>query len=350
VSLEVGLIGSGNIADAHLPAFRNHEQLELTAVCDANPDAAATIAEEFDVDTWDDFETFVDEAPIDAVDITLPHNLHHPAAAAAIDAGLHVHVEKPLAVSMAEGRDLVDRADDADVTLMVGQMQRFDPRFRAAKQAVEDGRTGQIRHARVDGIQNLRDYADPPHWLYDGEAAGGGGIISVLIHKLDLLRYLLGEPTRACALGRTVDPAFEDAEDYAVGLIEFENGAIVDLFSAYSAADPPYGESMWLFGDDGVITAIPEEGAYHADSVRMSRRVADQPTGFEPLDPSDTLPTDDPFVNELRHFADCAETGREPLTSGRDNLGTLATVFALYESIEADGAWTEVASILEETP
>ena len=227
-------------------------------------------------------------------------------------------------------------------------MQRFQPGWRSLQEQLASGRLGILRHARLDAIQNLHDYAEPPHWLYDAEKAGGGALISILVHRLDLLRYLAGEVRRAIAWGRSVDPAFHGAEDYCVGLLEMDSGAIVDLFTTYSAAALPHGEGLWLFTDQAVVHSLPGEGVYERAVPRIAHREATRSgrafTDLE-LTPSE-LPSQDPFVNEILHFAACARDGNEPLSSGRDNLHTMATVFALYESMRRDGAAVDVASIL----
>ena len=333
--LDVGLIGAGNVSGAHLPAYRDRDELALAAVCDADEERARDVADEFDVDYWTDYGAFVAEAPVEAVDVTLPHALHAPVARAALEADLHVHVEKPFGVSMAECEALVALAEERDRRLMVGQMQRFAPEHRAVKRLVDEGALGPVRHARADGLQNLRDYAPPGHWLYDGSVAGGGGVISVLVHKLDLLRYFLGDVERVTAHARTADDAFSDAEDYCTGTLVFESGAMADFYSTYSAAGLPYGEAYWLFGDDAVVHALPAEGEY-GTTPRICYGEDGAGEAFEPVSPAD-LPTTDPFVNELLHFADCVAGSREPLTSGRDNLGTLATVLAIYESADRGG-------------
>ena len=342
MSIRTGLIGAGNIARAHLPAYRDHDALTLTGVCDADPSATEETASAFEVETWTDIDTFVREAPLDAVDITLPHHLHYPAARAALEADLHVHVEKPFAISMEECRELVALADERDRRLMVGQMQRFDPANRALFRLIERGDLGQLHHVRADGIQNLRDYAAPGHWLYDGKRAGGGGVISVLVHKIDLLRYFVGDAVRVAGIGKTTDDAFEAAEDYATVLVEFEGDVHGQFFSTYAAAGIPYGEAFWLYGEERVATSLPRTGEY-GGTPAISQ--PNDKRSFEPVDPATDLAADDPFTNELLHFADCIETGTAPLSSGRDNLGTMAVVFAIYESLTRDGAWVDVETI-----
>ena len=323
------------------------ERVRLAAVCDTREDAAAKVAREFGLERhYTDLAEMLAEAPIDAVDICLPHHLHYPAALAALKVGKHVLVEKPFAVSMAECVELVETAQAKGLTLMVAQVQRYTPEYRNLKVLIDRGELGAIHHARIDGIQNLHDYAEPPHWLYHGETAGGGGIISVLVHKIDLLRYFLGEARRVTALGKTADPAFRDAEDYAVALIEFENGALVDVFSCYSAAALPYSEMFWLFGEKAVVHTLPSEGEWSRSQPRIAYRSGTKSgRAFKDIVGGagvDTLPTDQPFVNEILHFAECVTTGREPISSGRDNLGTMAVIFAIYESMRLGGQPVEV--------
>jgi predicted dehydrogenase len=350
VALSVGLVGAGNISRAHLPAYRSHpEVVRLAAVCDQVPARAAEVAAAFGLPRyWTDVDAFLREAEVEAVDVLLPHRLHYPVVKAALEAGKHVLVEKPFVTRVAEARELVALAAQRGLTLMVAQMQRYHARYVALRRLLAEGALGAVRHGRVDAIQNLHDYAEPPHWLYDGAQAGGGGVISVAVHRLDLLRYLIGDARRVVAWGRTVDPAFRAAEDYCVALIEFECGALVDLFSTYSAAALPYGEMFWLFADRAVVHTLPAEGEYlravpriaYREGTKSGRRFVD----VEPV--PGVLPTEDPFVNEILHWAECVRTGREPWSSGRDNLGTIALVEAIYRSLARGGEPVSLAEVL----
>lgn len=358
MTVDIGLIGAGGISHAHRPAFRDFaDQIRLTGVCDVDEERAADVAEEFDADYWTDFEVFVEEVDADAVDIALPHSLHYPAAKAALEADKHVFIEKPFATSMEDCADLVELAAERDRRLMIGMVQRYHPRHRAVKSLLGDGAFGQIHAGRIDMLQSLPEAGfDPDHWLYDGELAGGGGILSVLVHKIDLLRYFVGDVRRAIGLSRSVHDSFEDAEDYAVALLELENGAIVDCFNTYSAAGRPYDEMFWLFGSDGVVHTIPDDPQEepYMDMPRPKvrfRGAEGSDKEFETLDPTPEetgLPTDSAFTNELLHFAESVESGAEPLSSGRDNLKTMATVFALYRSCDQDGAPVRVEDVLAE--
>jgi|DewCreStandDraft_2_1066082.scaffolds.fasta_scaffold00062_57 predicted dehydrogenase len=350
-ALRVGLIGAGNISRAHVPAYRDYSDVvALTAVCDAHAPNAQRVAHEFGHSRiWEDYERFVVEAPVDAVDICLPHHLHYPVAKAALEAGKHVLVEKPFAITMRQCVELVELAERCGRTLMVAQVQRYHATYHRLRTMIQSGALGTIRHARIDALQNLHDYAEPPHWLYDGRQAGGGVVISVAVHKIDLLRYLVGDAVRVAARGFTVDPAFIAAEDYCLATLELENGALVDLFSTYAAAALPYSEMFWIFGDRGVVHTLPPAGQRTSAQPRIAfKQGTKSGREFMELEPAPGVyPSASPFVNEILHFAACCTSGQEPLSSGRDNLKTMAVVFAIYESMRQDGRPVPVPAVLE---
>jgi len=281
------------------------------------------------------------EANIDAVDICTPHDLHAPLSIAAAQAGKHVLVEKPMATTLQDCYAMVQAADQTQVTLMVAQHQRYEPSYRGAHRLIQAGRLGKIYAARIDAMQNLRSFFPEGHWYYDGKRAGGGVVISVAIHGIDLMRYLIGEIILIRAVCKTVQTEFTNgAEDFACAMFEFENGAIGEMFATYSGFRMPWSESFTIFGNDGTIHSIPPSGIARGPAsvaVRTSGTIIkawnDQFRDFVPVEPDyEGLPSDDYGVNQLLHFAECCGTGREPITSGRDNLGTMKVIFGIYES------------------
>lgn len=348
-ALKVGLIGAGSIAGAHVAAYRNHpDQVCLAAVCDVQAEAALQRAADAGLTAssrtiYTDAAAMLAQAEIDAVDICTAHHLHEPLALAAIQAGKHVLLEKPPATSLAGGRALVAAAEQAGVTLMVAQMQRFNPRFRAIHTLIEGGELGALRAVRLDAMQNMPDLMPHSSWLFDGAQAGGGVTISVAVHKIDLARYLVGEVKQVSALRRTVrEPFRHGAEDYVAALLEFENGAIGELFGTYSGFRAPWGEMLTIFGDDGVVHVTHDYGGNEQVVYATRRRMPnlddfnDIYTTLTPLPPDRTgLPSDDAFANEILHFAECCRTGAEPLTSGRDNIKTLKVILGIYAAAES---------------
>jgi predicted dehydrogenase len=249
-----------------------------------------------------------------------------------------------MACSATQGRQLVGAAARAGAVLMAAQHQRFEPTYRAVRHLIASGILGEIHAARFDCMQNLHAYAPPGHWLYDGALAGGGVVISLAVHRLDLLRFVLGDDVvRVQAVTRTRDPAFiNGAEDQAAGTLEFGQGTIGEFFATYSGYRMPYGESFMIFGERGAVHALPALGQYVGPAVVAAEgRIGTQPmhegrdqyTGFIPVEPDRSdLPTDNPYENEVLHFVQCCRTGARPLSDGSDNVRTLAAIDAIYES------------------
>jgi predicted dehydrogenase len=342
-ALKVALVGAGNIASHHLPAYRQFAgEVELVAVCDLDEALARKRAAEAGVErVYTDVETMLGDAGCDALDICTTPDQHAPTAFAAIDAGKHVLVEKPFALSLDDCRELVAAAERAGVTLMVAQNQRFLPTHQAARAIIASGELGEIRAARTDSIQHWAGFTFTGHWQYDGARAGGGAVIGVAVHRLDLLRFLVGDVQRVSAVTKTSNPQFVNgAEEYAALTLEFENGALGQAFATVSAFRTPWSESLLVFGERGTIHAAPAPGnmrsrAFVASEQRSSPVIewTDQFDGFEPIDTeAEALPSESGQVNEILHFASCCATGAEPLSSGRDNLGTMRLIAAAYES------------------
>lgn len=358
--LRVALIGCGGISGAHAAAYGKLGSgiAKVTATADSARQLAerraAALGAAF---STSDYQDAIARDDVDAVDICLPHHLHAEAAIAAARAGKHVLVEKPMACSMVECRAMVQAAEQAGVTLMVAQVQRYMPSYRGVKRLCTSGELGPIRAVRFDSMQDAPGFLASDHWLFDGRLAGGGIVISVSVHRVDLARYLIGGVRRVMALTRRgAAPYSHGAEDYALAVLEFDNGAIGEHFATYSGFRMPYSEMFMIFGDDGAVHALPPAGQGTGPAFFASRSREDaaarspgwnaQFTGFLPVPPDSAgLPAgDDGFANEIAHFAACCRSGQAPESSGHDNLGTMKTIFGIYRSAET-GGWVDLTEM-----
>jgi predicted dehydrogenase len=352
---KIGLIGAGGIAGHHLRAFQQFpDRVQLAAVCDVVEEKARARAQEAGgVPVYTSIDAMLREVELDAVDICTMHNQHADHMLAAVGAGKHVLLEKPMGCSLGECTRMVEAADKAGVTFMVAQCQRYMPTYRSVRNLVKAGALGTIRAVRFDSMQDIPSFAPNGHWLCDAGKAGGGIVISVSVHRIDLMRFLVGDIVRVTGVARSTTPLFTGgAENFACAILEFANGALGEMFGTYTGFRMPWGEQFMIFGDDGTIHAVPHLGEYEGEAVIALRNDAnaytdwlDQYRGFKPLtlDASE-FPSDDGFVNEVLHFADCCQTGREPDSSGRDNLNTMKAVFAFYESARS-GQPVELAQL-----
>lgn len=353
--LKIGLIGAGGISGSHLRAFPfAPDRIRLTAVFDVNPAAAEKrAAEAGGAAVFPTLDAMLADGDFDAALICTVHDQHRDGVLRCLAAGKHVLVEKPLGVNYAECQEMVAAAGAADRVLMVAQCQRYVPSYVGVRRLLRDGRLGDVRAVRFDSHQHIQSFVPADHWLLDGKAAGGGIVISVSVHRIDLMRYFIGDVKRVCAVGRRTSPAFRNnAENFVAATLEFENGAIGEMFGTYSGYRMPWGEMFMIFGDRGTIHAVPALGDYLGgariatmDAPNPIHEWLDQYAGFTPLATGDAgLPSEDEFVNQLLHFADCVHTGAEPWSSGRDNLGTMRVVFGIYESLRT-GAPVELAAL-----
>ena len=355
--LKIGLIGSGGIANRHLTAFREHQdRVRLMAVCDIVEDAARDYAGRAGVDAvYLDVDDMLREADIEAVDICTTHDTHAPLTVAAARAGKHVIVEKAMAHTLQGCRDMIAAADDAGVHLMIAQHLRYSPEARAAKRLIEDGKLGEIQAVRTHlmGGGNARPRLG--HWM-DDRARGGGTLLVTSVHHLDLLRFYVGNVKRVTAVCRSLAPHLQNgAEDLVAATLEFENGAIGDVFAAGGSLAPE-GRGYILFGSKGTLhstTPTREESeaspTRHFGKLMVSLKDGGEGfmgAAFEPLDTSGIdLPTRDYFVNEILHFAECCRTGTEPDSSGRDNIETIKIIMGIFESSRRGGEAVDLADL-----
>lgn len=341
--LNIAMIGAGGVARFHMPAYQHYaDQVRLVAICDPYEPHARRWAGEIGVSAvYTDVRRMLDEVDCDAIDLCAIHDCHAELAILALEAGKHVLVEKPMACSLEQCRAMIAAAEKAGRTLMVGQMQRYHPSNRGVRKIICSGELGPVRAVRLDAMQNAPEGMSSASWLLNGAQAGGGILMSVAVHKIDLMRFLIGEVKRVTGVTRMAHPAFRNgAEDYAAAILEFENGAIGEVFGTYSGFRQPWSEMFMIFGDDGVIHAVPPFGQYGGPAYVASRQrtprlqqFEDMFHGFVPVeDAMEDLPDKDPFVNQALHFAHCCRTGEEPLSGGRDNLNTMKIIFGIYES------------------
>jgi predicted dehydrogenase len=236
-----------------------------------------------------------------------------------------------MATTLAEARAMVDAHRRAGTTLMVAQNQRYAGEHRRIKELLDDGALGQVFAARADCNQHLSAALGADHWFASRDLAGGGVVISVAIHKIDLLRYFLGEVDQVASFQTTTDlnPTV-DVEDVAVTVLRFTCGAVAEIFSSFASPVAPIAlpatgirELLVLHGVAGTLS--------NAGGWRLHSAAVDgHRDGLAHLD----MPCEHALTNEIRHWAECVRDGREPVSSGRDNLGTMAAVDAAYRSAE----------------
>jgi len=266
--LRIGILGGGGILGAHAPGFRVvRDAAEVTAVAEPDPNQTARIRDLLgpDVRIYADYEELLNDAPVDAVDILLPHDLHAPATEAAAQAGKHVLVEKVMARTVAECDRMIQACEQAGVSLTICHDRRYDAQWMALKQIVDSGVLGTIVSWKLDHNQ---DVAPPSgHWICSRERLGGGAIMSCLTHQIDALRWYDGEPASVTCMTKAL-PQRMEGEFTGTILAQMHSGALAQLSINWWTCSNKAGENcLWyemvhVCGDRGEAYLMNNRGVF----------------------------------------------------------------------------------------
>ena len=222
-----GIIGTrGYAARSAIPGVKASKKGELVAVLGRDPDRTKEFAREHDVEVAaTELDEFLATPGLDVVWIVSPTFLHHPQGMAALKAGKHVLLEKPLATSATEAWELVQTATEAGVVLATGYQARYVPGHQLMKELIADGAIGDVTVART--YYGVHRDGPPPEWRQHRDEARWGALADIGTHHLDLLRMLLGEV--ADAHGLTGHQLGFETEDVGVATLRFESGVLATL-------------------------------------------------------------------------------------------------------------------------
>ncbi len=327
--IRIGLLGTGIIIrDYHILTLQNHPQAEVVAAGNLHSESLERLAGDFNIPkTYTDFAELAADPDIDAVVNGLPNYLHAPVTIQMLEAGKHVLCEKPMAMSVAEGEQMVEAARQADRKLMIAHMWRFDREILWLRDLVTSGSLGKIFKAKSHAIW-LYEGPPPESWFVKPGLAGGGALADMGVHSLDTLRFVLGDarPTKVYA---NVGTYFEDIEldDTATLLLEFE-GDITALIEAgwyHLYADGLEGYTQ-VYGTRGYARVLPAELQTHVAGVWSVTR---------PQMPKRKTQVDLPMYQaQMDYFLDCILNNKAPVPGGADGLWTMRMLEAAYRSAE----------------
>ena len=341
----IAIIGTGHIGlGAHLPAYLKMQDeglVRIVAVCDIAEDALRVAAERFGVaHAFTDYEKMLELDGIVAVDVCTPNYLHKRPVVDALAAGKHVICEKPLAVNALEGAEMTAAASAAGRQLAVMFNVRFGAGAQAVKRFVDDGRLGEIYYARAHALRRR----GIPGWgqFTQKDKQGGGPLIDIGVHILDLTLWLMGHPEPVSVTGQTYakfgtregvlglmgqwDPKTFTVEDFAAGFIRFKGGATLSLESSFAANIAENQFHTTLLGTEGGAQLYPSDDA----RTRLFREESGTLTDTTPV----FLPRLNTHEAELRAFIG-ALAGDTPVpVPGEQGLLVTRLLDALYESAE----------------
>lgn len=224
-----GIIGIGSAGQYHYMAARENEKVEVTALCDANETALRERAAEYNIQCFTDLDAMLAAEVVDAVSIAVPHYLLCEIASKCLNAGIHVLVEKPMAVKISEADRMLAAAGQNNRKLAVNFQYRTYTTSKIIKQALDEGRIGKVYQV-LWTWKNFRtlDYHENSPWHASFRSAGGGIIMYHGAHDIDLMRWYLGKPVEVAAVAAN-QLQRTDCEDTATIIINFESGAAATM-------------------------------------------------------------------------------------------------------------------------
>lgn len=333
--LRMGVIGVG-MGRAHAKGYQSHPGSELVALCDVDGIRLAAAAAELGVpQTYTDAGRMFREAGLDAVSIAVPNKFHAPLTVAALERGLHVLCEKPMARTVKEAERMLAAARKARRNLMINFSFRFSDMSYALKQQVDAGVVGEIYFGRTVWHRR-RGLPGFGGWFGNRDLAGGGPLIDLGVHRLDLALWLMGYPEPVVVTGSTYDPIARrlareqqkefSVEDLGCGLIKFANGATLILEASW-ALNINENEQMVtsLYGTKGGLVQRNVTGGYqfiaelyteedgNLFTKVLDRRLVQAPQSYHE------------FVNSILEK-------REPMATGEQGLKVMKILEGIYRS------------------
>ena len=335
--VKVGIIGSQFQADIHATSFQiAAEDAEVVAVSSPTPGNAAAFAKKFNIPrVFTDYREMLKEEDIEMVTIAAPNSLHAQMSIDCASAGKHIVCEKPLAMTVAEGEEMIASAKRHGVLLMYGEELVFTPKYRKAKEMADSGAFGQIHLVK----QSEKHFGPHSPWFWDVNRSGGGAFMDLGCHGIAFCYWFLGRPAMKsiyCQMGTHVHGAKTQAEDEALCILEFENGAVALIENSW-ARRGGMDDRIEVYGEAGVTYANLHMGnalpTYSENGYGYAVEKAPTTKGW-------TYPVYDELWNygtpqELSHFARCTRGKETPQISGEDGLVVLRALCAGYASAGA---------------
>ena len=325
-SYRIGVIGAGKIVrECHLPAYRS-AGWEVVRIASRTAESAQAAADEFGIpDASGDFLDVIEDERVQVVDISLPSHRHPEVAIAALEAGKHVLLQKPMANTLEEARTIVDAADQAGVTLAVNQNGRWDPAIQACRALLERGVFGQLVTASVE----MRTRQPWQEYWRDGDNYSRLMLLGMSIHHLDQFRFLFGEPLEITAHLASYPGQPWAGESIALYVLRYEAGLLATGFDDGFPWTRDWSEEYRIEGLEAIARGRIGWTDQTFSTLEFTTRQAPD-ASIRPAFTRKWFP--DAFAATMGELFLALEEDREPSISGRDNLHTLRLVEAGYRS------------------
>lgn len=337
-NLRYGIVGAGTIAERkHLAGYSKVHGVEICTICDENIERAQVLGQKYNIpNVFSDYKKMFDEMNLDFISICTPNYLHAPIAISALERGIDVHCEKPIAINAVEAQKIVDAKDKYKRKVMVALNNRFTNNAFFMKRYIEGGGMGEIYHAKCGWVRR-RGIPSKGGWFTDKSLSGGGSLIDLGVHFLDLTLYLAGNMDAETVTAQTYSKfsnnnclnswaygkkqqGIYDVEDMATGFIRLKGGLTLDFEFSWASNIEKDSKYCSIFGTESGITLCD-------DRVKIYSELRDTNVDLYP----NTNYTGEQ-LNEFQHFVDFIREDMEPLAKPEEAVKVMKIIDAIYKS------------------
>ena len=343
--LKVGIVGCGNISHSHMAAYRKNKNIEVVACADINRQRAIDYAEVYKIpNAYGSIDEMLEkQTDLDAVSVCTWNNGHHECTMKALKAKKHVLCEKPMAMNAKEAIEMQEEAKKQGKVLQVGFVKRFAKTTRVFQDFAETGTFGDIYLTKAIYTRRV---GNPGGWFADKKRSGGGPLIDLGVHVIDLSRYLMGMHKPVSVYGATFkklgakndtkgisryfardyDPnGICDVEDSAIALIRFDNGSVLHVETSFTLNLKEGITTLQMFGDKG--------GAVVEPNLEIYKDINHYMTNITPIVSYDYDVFGEMFGNQINHFYDCCTDETVVCKApAEDGVVLMKILDAIYES------------------
>ena len=326
--LKVGIIGGGAIAQVHAQVIETNTESEFVALAELMPDIRKEYSRKYGIEAYEDYNNMLQEVDLDAVTVCLPHHLHLPAAKAAMKAGLHVLLEKPMEISVERCNELIECSVEYGKKLFIAHPQRYLPLVKDIKNELLSETAGKPLMGSV--VHYCQYYTQGrPNWFKEKSKAGGGNLMNHGVHYIDRLSWLFASRVKQVHARLQYDKTYSDQESIVNLMLVFENDLTATILLSGAGGNRQHTEiacSQGILSYDG-----------NSNELLIQKNISDKEwygkldEHKKRVDENWSLAVKDVFSA----FVDCIKNDTEPTISGEYGKYILQVVTAAYESAKS---------------
>lgn len=323
-------LGMGWWSDVLADAVQRSDKIEITSCFTRSADKRKAFAKKYGCNPAENYEEILQDPRVEGIINTTPNYAHLETTRAAAEAGKHIFLDKPIANSISDGREIARVCKDAGVLISVGYQRRRENQFRWIRKGIDEDKFGMLVQAEGNISRDREGKVDLTSWRYQASGMPGGVMLQIGIHYVDILEYLMGRVVAVSARASQL-VLKGDNPDVANMLMEHESGAQSILSASYASASEYY--LMNIYGKEATAYYDIFEG------LRFLTRGSERPEKI-PFKRNDTI------REELEEFANCIRTGGEPEVDAEKATNSLAVIRAGIRSAE-EGRRVTVGEIIQ---